>query len=90
MTRLAKAALALWLLLAVVVFNVTFDWETRAAGHAFVHSQRVRHAQGLPTLTINDGFRPMVNAAARHSAIWLVVIAAAGTAAATLAARSHR
>jgi hypothetical protein len=85
-----KAAVGLWLLLAIVVFNVTFDWETRAAGHAFVQSQRVRHLQGLPTLTINDGFRPMVRAAAWHSATWLVLIAAGGTAAATLAGRSYR
>ncbi len=35
-----------------------------------------RQRQGLPTLTINDGFRPMVRAAARRSAVWLVVIAA--------------
>ena len=85
-----RAAVALWLLLAIVVFSVTFDWEMRAAGHAFVRSQRVRHEQGLPTLSINDGFRPMVRAAARHSAVWLVLIAAAGTAATTVAARSNK
>jgi hypothetical protein len=80
----------LWFFLAIVVFSVTFDWQTRAAGHRFVASQRVRHQQGLPTLTINDGFRPMVRAAARQSAVWLVVIAAAGTAATALATRSYK
>ena len=78
--------MGLWLLLAIVVFNVKFDWDVRAANHAFVRSQIVRHQQGLPTLSINDGFRPMVRAAARQSAMWLVAIAAAG-AAATVAAR---
>jgi hypothetical protein len=90
MTQPVKAAVGLWLLLAVVVFNVTFDWQTRAAGRAFVQSQRVRHVQGLPTLTINDGFRPMVRAAAWQSAAWLVLIAAAGSAATALAARSYK
>ena len=88
--RSARWALGLWLLLALVVFSVRFDWQTRMAGHAFVRSQIVRHEQGLPTLSINDGFRPMVRAAARQSALWLVAIAAAGAAATALAARAQR
>ena len=78
--------MGLWLLLAIVVFNVRFDWQTRMANHAFVRSQIVRHQQGLPTLSINEAFRPMVGDAAREAAWWLVLIAAAGTAA-TAAAR---
>ena len=82
--------MALWFVLAIVVFNVKFDWDVRAANHAFVRSQIVRHQQGLPTLTINDGFRPMVRDAAQHAAVWLVVIAVAGCAAAAAARRgSH-
>jgi hypothetical protein len=83
-------AMGLWLLLAIVVFNVKFDWDMRAANHAFVRSQIVRHQQGLPTLTINDGFRPMVRDAAQHAAVWLAAIAAAGTAATAMAARVQR
>jgi hypothetical protein len=83
-------AMGLWLLLAIVVFNVKFDWDVRSANHAFVRSQIVRHQQGLPTLTINDGFRPVVREAAQHAAVWLAVIAAAGTAATAVAARANR
>jgi hypothetical protein len=90
MRRPVRVALGLWLLLAIVVFNVRFDWLTRMAGHAFVRSQIVRHEQGLPTLSINDGFRPMIRAAARRSALWLVAIAAAGAGATALAARAQR
>ena len=79
--------MALWFLLAIVVFNVRFDWQTRAANHAFVRSQIVRHQQGRPTLTINDAFRPMVRAAAKDAALWFTVVAAAGIAATTVAAR---
>ena len=85
-----RMAVGLWLLLAIVVFNVKFDWDVRAANRAFVESQIVRHRQGLPTLTINDGFRPMVRGAARHAAVWLVGIAAAGTAAAMAAGRGDK
>ena len=88
--RSARLALALWLLLAIVVFNVRFDWQARLAGHAFVRSQIARHEQGLPTLSINDGFRPMIRAAARQSAFWPVAIAAAGVAATAIAARAQR
>ena len=88
MSTSVKWAGGLWLLLAVVMFNVTFDWETRAAGYAFVTSQVARHQAGQPTITINDGFRPMVRAAARHSAVWLVGIAAFGIAATTVAGKA--
>jgi hypothetical protein len=80
-----KIAIGLWILLALVVFSVRFDWETRVAGHEFVQSQLARQRQGQPPISINDGFRPMVRAAARRSATWLIVIAAAGTAAIVVA-----
>jgi hypothetical protein len=84
--RQVKIALSLWLLLAIIVFNVRFDWQSRMAGHAFVHSQLLRQQQGLPPISINDGFRPMIRGAARDAAVWFVVIAAVG-AASTAAAR---
>jgi hypothetical protein len=87
MTHRARVAIGLWILLAIVVFSVTFDWETRAAGHAFVAAQLARQQQGQPPISINDGFRPMVRAAAAHSGVWLIAIAVAGTAATTIAAR---
>jgi len=87
MNMLSRVAIGLWILLAIVVFSVRFDWETRAAGHAFVRSQLARQRQGQPAISINDGFRPMVRDAARHAAVWLLVIAAAGTAAATVAGK---
>lgn len=87
--RQTRVAIGLWLLLAIVVFNVRFDWKTRLAGHVFVQSQLARRAQGLPVLTINEGFRPMVRAAARDAAVWMVLIAAAGSAATTVAARRN-
>jgi len=77
MTR-PRLAMALWFLLAIVVFSVTFDWNMRMAGHAFVTSQLARHRQGLPVQTINDGFRPMVRAAAVDASKWLALITATG------------
>lgn len=83
-------AISLWLLFAIVVFNVRFDWQSRSAGHAFVSSQLMRQQQGLPPISINDGFRPMIRAAARDAAMWFVVIAAFGAASTAAASRSFR
>ena len=78
MSRSARWALALWILLAVVIFNVRFDWQSRLAGREFVRSQIALQRQGLPLPTINDGFRPLVRQAAVDAGIWLVLIASAG------------
>jgi hypothetical protein len=54
-----------------------------------VQQQVARQHDGLPTVSINDGFRPMVRDAARGAAMWMVTIAVAGSAATTLAARAR-
>ena len=76
--RSARWALGLWLLLAIVVFNVRFDWNTRMAGYEFAAAQLERRDLGAPLQTINDGFRPMVRQAALDASVWFVAIAGAG------------
>jgi len=72
-----KVSLALWALLAIAVFSITFDWKTRRAGFDFVRSQIERRAQGAPLDTIDHGFRPRVRSAAVESAVWPLVMFAA-------------
>jgi hypothetical protein len=83
-------ALALWAVFAVAVFSVTFDWQTRRAAWQFMGQQLERRAQGRPVATIEEGFRPMMHAAARQSAEWLLLILAGGTGAILIAARRDR
>ena len=83
----AKLALALWAVLAVAVFSVTFDWQTRVAAWQFMGQQIERRAQGLPMATIEEGFRPMMHAAARQSSVWLLLILTGGAGAILIAAR---
>lgn len=90
MTRQARWALGLWTLLALVVFSVTFDWQTRLAGLEFAGTQLHRYAAGQPVATINDGFRPMVGAAARRSSLWLGLVLGAGVVATTVASRASQ
>ncbi len=88
MTTRARLAIALWAVFGCAVFNVTFDWQTRTAGLAFAGAQLRRQAAGLPVVTINDGFRPMVRAAALRSSGWLGLILATGVVATMAATRS--
>ncbi|HYE87860.1 MAG TPA: hypothetical protein VEA16_15965 [Vicinamibacterales bacterium] len=83
----ARIAMGLWILLAVVVFNVTYDWQVRVSSHVFITAQLARVSRGEAPLTINDGFRPMVRQAAIDNSVWLVLIAAAGGGATVIAAR---
>ena len=86
----ARLALGLWLVLAAVVFNVTFDWQVRVANYTFVRSQLAQYRKGLPVPTINDAFRPQVREAAGRSGVWLVLISTSGIALTAVAARTAR
>jgi hypothetical protein len=83
----ARLALLLWAVLAVAVFSVTFDWQTRVAAWQFMGQQIERRAQGLPLDTIESGFRPRVRSAARQSAVWPLLILTGGTGAVLIASR---
>jgi len=90
MTRQARLAIGLWAVLALAVFSVTFDWQTRTAGLVFAGEQIRRHSAGLPVATINDGFRPMVRSAALRSSLWLALILGTGVVAAVAASSAAK
>lgn len=90
MTKRARLAIGLWAVFAFAVFNVTFDWQTRTAGLVFAGTQLHRHAAGLPVATINEGFRPMVRAAALRSSVWLGLILGTGVIATAAASRTSK
>ena len=66
--------MALWALLAIIVFNVTYDWKIRMAGHSFVAAQLDRQRHGLALPTLNEGFRPLVRQAALEAGPWMVLV----------------
>jgi hypothetical protein len=88
MTKRVRLSMGLWALFSVVVFNVTFDWQTRMAGLAFAGEQVSRHAAGLPLATINEGFSPLVRSAALRSTAWLGLILGTGLVATVAASRA--
>ena len=77
MTR-STLAVVLWCVLGFIVFNVRFDWRTRQVAHDFALEQLVNYQQNRPRVTINDGYRPRMQAEARRAAVWAGLIVVAG------------
>lgn len=87
MTRPVRLAFGLWLLLGAVVFSVTSDRQTKAAGRAFMFEQLGRYQRGERVATINEGFRPRVRAIAARSGAWFLLITGTGAVATAWAAK---
>ena len=86
--RAVRLAVGLWLALAVIVFQVMFDGETRMAAFRFSEAQLQAFERGQPVMTIEKGFRPQVRAAAVRAGLVATGIAAFGCAAVAWAARA--
>ena len=56
--RLARAALALWILWAVVAWNVVFDHVIELAGRRYVHAAAEAAQAGGPYARVDDWMRP--------------------------------
>ena len=82
-----KWSLALWAVLAIAVFSITFDWKTRQAGVDFIRLQMAHRAQGVPLDSIDHGFRPRVRSAAVESAVWPLVMFATAAGVTLLSSR---
>ena len=65
-------------LVAFVVWNLTFDYQLRRAGDAFVAEQLAGWARQQPPALIRDAFRPRVSRAAAVSSGAAGLVAGAG------------
>jgi hypothetical protein len=83
-------ALALWAILAGLVFSDIQDHHTRVAAIGFMAAQYERRARGEPLETIENGFRPLVRQAARQAAPWPLLIFVVGAGATVLAGRHYK
>lgn len=63
---------------ALITWNVTFDYQLRAAGDVFVADQMARYVRGEPPVLIRDGFRPRVGQAALTSSGLAALVLAGG------------
>jgi hypothetical protein len=79
--RAARLAAALWILWAVVVWNVVFDHVTIVAGRHYVYAAFASAETGGPYLLIGDWMRPAVT-----RAFWMATMSAGAIAMVGLAA----
>jgi hypothetical protein len=88
--RRSLAAFCLWLVFGFVTWNVVFDRRVAVAAVAFTREQTRSHEQGLPTVSIADGFSPKVRTAAVDATAWAGGLTALGLILSVAAARSLR
>jgi hypothetical protein len=77
-------------LAAFVVWNLTFDYQLRRAGDAFVAEQLAGWARQQPPALIRDAFRPRVTRAAVISSVAAGLVAGAGVLYARKRARAQQ
>jgi hypothetical protein len=90
--RAELVAVALWLALAVVVWNVVFDRVLVVAGRQYVHAAAIAARRSGPYPRVDDWMRPAVSRATRAASGAAVLILAVGLVAIplTLRRRSKR
>jgi hypothetical protein len=75
-----RVAIALWVVFAVVAWNVIFDRLVWTAATEFTRDQVLRHQAGQPVTSIHEGFSPRVRIAAMQASLWTLPIVVAGAA----------
>ncbi len=85
-----RVVIALWLVFAVVAWNVIFDRLVWTAATDFTRDQVVRYQAGTPVTSIHDGFSPRVRIAAWQASLWTLPIVVAGVAAVLISFRRVR
>lgn len=85
--RTARLAVALWIALAVVVWNVVFDRVLVLAGRQYVHAATLAARGGGPYLRVDDTMRPARVRALRTATLAATVVLTAGVIAAVIARR---
>jgi hypothetical protein len=76
--RSARVALALWIVWAVVVWNVVFDHTIEIAGRAYLHAAALAVQSGGPYARIDDWMRPAAATALRTACAAAGIILAVG------------
>ena len=58
--RAARIAAALWIVLAVIVWNAVFDYQLVVAGRLYVHAAAAAARAGAPYARVDDWMRPAI------------------------------
>jgi hypothetical protein len=87
MIRLARALYVVW---AVLLWNVVFDHVIVVAGREYIHAAAVAFARGLPYVHMDDFMRPAVTRGLWIASAGAIFVLAAGFASIARAAAGDR
>jgi hypothetical protein len=76
-----RVALGLWIVWAIVGWNVVFDHEVEVAGRHYIHAAALAAESGGPYARIDDWMRPAMTRGIRKAsvgALAILVVAVAG------------
>ena len=85
-----RTAIMLWIVLAIVVWNVVFDRILVVAGRQYVYAATLAARTAQPYLRVNDWMRPARTRAVRVATVAALLALAAGLAAVAFAAARER
>ena len=89
-SRLHRLEAWLWVLAALVTWNVVFDREVAVAAIEFTREQILRYDRGEPVRAIEAAFRPEIGRAAAVATVWAALVLAGGLVVRRLASASRR
>jgi hypothetical protein len=87
MVRLARALYVVW---AVLLWNVVFDHVIVVAGREYIHAAAIAFARGLPYVRMDDFMRPAVTRGVWIASATAVLVLAAGFASIARATAGNR
>jgi hypothetical protein len=77
-TRARRLAIALWLVMAVVVWNGLYDLRITLGVRDYLMTQALHDAGRGPEVTISDAMRETVRDAVRVASLWGGIVLGAG------------
>jgi hypothetical protein len=92
MTKFTRThvAIALWIIWAVVVWNVVFDHAIEIAGRSYLHAAALAAQSGGPYARVDDWMRPAAATAVWTASAAAGVVLALGVAGVSVASRRPR
>ena len=87
--RARRLAIALWLAMAVVVWNGLYDLRITLGVRDYLMKQALHDAGRGPAVTISDAMHDTVRDAVRVASLWSVIILGAGLGSVTMVSRAR-
>ena len=88
-TRARRLAIALWIAMAVVVWNGLYDLRITLGVRDYLMKQALHDAGRGPAVTISDAMHETVRDAVRVASLWSVILLGAGLGSVTMVSRAR-